>query len=121
MVLLERTEEGRCRPMSRSVCGRFLGESGGESEGHTQDHLPLARSLTGQRVIDRAEPGIRISAGAMHLRGLSVGPGGIGGELNSSFLTEVLKIFPPAALALAKSFVVLYELDGADVFHHGET
>src|SRR5579863_601642 len=41
-------------------------------------------------------------------------------ESNPGFLAEILIIFPPAALALANRFVILDELDCADVLHHCE-
>src|SRR5665213_571231 len=42
-------------------------------------------------------------------------------ESNPRLLTEILVIFPPAALALANGFVILDKLDCADVFHHRES
>src|SRR6202162_4130899 len=42
-------------------------------------------------------------------------------ESDPSLLAEILVVFPPTALALANGFVVLDELDCADVLHHGES
>ena len=42
-------------------------------------------------------------------------------ESDPRLLAEMLVIFPPAALALANGFVILDELDCADVLHHGES
>ena len=42
-------------------------------------------------------------------------------ESDPGLLAEILVIFPPAALALANGFVILDELDCADVLHHRES
>ena len=53
-------------------------ESGDESEGQTQDQLPLPRVSSRQRIIHRAEPSVRRGTGAHHLRLPSVPRCGIG-------------------------------------------
>ena len=42
-------------------------------------------------------------------------------ESDPRLLTEILEIFPPAALTLANVFIIRDELDCADVLHHRES